>query len=196
MLMRLLRRAAYLLRRDRHARDLAEEMEFHRSLLARRSPGEDGSGGRRFGNATLAREESREVWTWRWVDDGWQDVRYALRSMRRQPGFALAAIVIVALGTGATTCVFGLFDALVVRSLPVERPQRLVWFGSPAFSYPVFRMVQSRMPVFEGMFGWNLDRAYVDWSGTGGGLAPADVLEATGEFFPTLRVRAAVGPPF
>jgi putative ABC transport system permease protein len=196
MLMRLLRRASYLLRRDRHARDLAEEMEFHRSLLARRSLGEGGSGGPAFGNVTLAREDARAVWIWRWADDAWQDARYAARSMLRQPAFAAAAIAIVALGTGATTCVFGLFDALVVKSLPVERPQRLVWFGSPAFSYPVFRTVQSRMPVFEGMFGWNLDRAYVDWNGAGGDLAPADVLEATGEFFPTLRVRAALGRTF
>ena len=184
--MRFLRRIQYLFRQRQLEADLLEEMDFHRSI----------AGGRRFGNVTLAREDARSVWIWRWVEDAWQDARYTVRAMLRQPIFAAAAMAIVALGTGATTCVFGLFDALVVKSLPVERPQRLVWFGSPAFSYPVFRLVQSRMPVFEGMFGWNLDRVYVDWNGTGADLAPVDVLEATGEFFPTLRVRAAVGRTF
>ena len=61
-----------------------------------------------------------------------RDIRYALRSMRRQPGFALAAIVIVALGASAATCVFGLLDVLVIRSLPVEHPERLVWLEKPA----------------------------------------------------------------
>jgi predicted permease len=196
MVMRLLRRVRYLLSRNRHERDLAEEMDFHRSMLARRSLGEGRTGGPAFGNATLAREDARAVWIWRWAEEAWQDVRYALRSMRRQPAFATSAVAIIALGIGATTCVFGLLDALVVRTLPVPSPQRLVWFSSPAFSYPVFREVQGRMPVFDGIFGWTIDRAYVDWSGASGELAPADVLEATGEFFSTLGVRAAAGRTF
>ena len=52
--------------------------------------------------------------------------------MRRQPAFAAAAMAIVALGIGAASCVFGVLDALVVRSLPLERPKQLVWFGSRA----------------------------------------------------------------
>lgn len=196
MVMRLLRRIGYLLTRNRHERDLAEEMDFHRSMLARRSAGEGETGGATFGNVMLAREDARAVWIWRWAEEAWQDVRYAGRSVRRQPAFATSAIAIIALGIGATTCVFGLLDALVVKSLPVPNPQRLVWFSSPAFSYPVFREVQTRIPVFEGIFGWNVDRAYVDWSGGSGELAPADVLEATGEFFPTLGVAAAAGRMF
>ena len=74
MLMRLLRRAHYWLRHRRHAADLDEEMDFHRSMLARRSPG-DGGSGRAFGNATLAREDARSVWMWRWVEEAWQDAR-------------------------------------------------------------------------------------------------------------------------
>jgi putative ABC transport system permease protein len=184
--MRLFRRILCLIRWRRHEADLAEEMAFHRSL----------SGDRPFGNATLALEDARAIWIWRWAEEAWRDVRYAVRSMRRQPGFAVAGIGIIALGMGATTCVFGLLDALMVKSLPVEDPQRLVWFGSPAFSYPVFQRARAQMPVFDGIFGWSVDRAYVDWSGTPDGLAPADVLEATGEFFSTLRVRAAVGRAF
>jgi len=149
-----------------------------------------------MGNVTLAREDARAVWIWRWIDEAWQDARYALRSMARQPGFAAIAIVIVALGAGAATTVFGLLDALVMRSLPVERPDRLVWFRSPAFSYPVYREVKARMTVFDGVFGWNVDRAHVDWTGRDGELLPADVLEVTGEFFPTLRVQPVIGRAF
>ena len=171
-------------------------MAFHRALLARRSRGEDGNGARAFGNAALALEDARAVWIWRWAEDAWQDARYTVRSMRRQPAFAAGAIVIVALGTGATTCVFGLLDALVVRSLPVERPDRLVWFRDPAFSYPIFANVHDNPPIFDGVFGWNIDRAYVDWSRSGAEMVPADVLETTAEFFTTLRVKAALGRTF
>jgi predicted permease len=184
--MRLVRRILYLMRQDRHAAELAEEIEFHRSL----------TGGPAFGNATLAREDARAVWIWRWADEAWQDVRYTVRSMRRQPGFSAAAIAILALGMGATICVFGLLDALTLRSLPVDRPDRLVYFSQPSFSYPIFREVRGRMPVFEGVFGWNIDRAYVNWSGQAAEPAPADVLETTGEFFTTLRVSAAIGRTF
>src|SRR5687768_13896660 len=139
--MRLIRRILYLFRQRQHEADLAEEMEFHRWQLARRSLGEGG-----FGNATLAREDARGVWISSWLESVWQDVRYAARSIMRQPAFAVSAIAIVALGTGATTGVFGLLDGLVVRSLPVEQPHRLVWFRSPSFSYPVFMQVQERLP--------------------------------------------------
>jgi putative ABC transport system permease protein len=185
-MLRLLRRILYVVRQRRLERELVEEMEFHRSL----------SGARAFGNATLAREDARSIWTFRWAEDAWQDARYAVRSMVRQPGFTLAALAIVALGTGAATCAFGLLDALVMRSLPVERPDRLVWFRDPAFSHPIFTQVRDRLPVFDGLFAWNIDRVYVDWRGSGGELLPADLLEASAEFFPTLRVQAAVGRTF
>ena len=186
MLLRFFRRLHYLLNRRRYEAELAEEMAFHRAL----------TDGRTFGNATLAREDARDTWTWRWLEQAAQDTRHAVRSMWRNPAFALIVITIVAVGTGAATCVFALLDALVIRSLPVDRPERLVWLEKPAFSYPVFREVQARTPVFDNSFGWNIDRAHVDWSGRRGELLPTDVLEVTSGFFPTLRVRPAVGRAF
>lgn len=128
-----------------------------------------------------------------WLESVWQDVRYACRALARQPSFAAAVIAIVALGSGAATSVFVLLDALVVKSLPVQRAERLVWLENPSFSYPIFSELQARLPVFDGVFAWNIARTYVDWTGEGGALAPADVLEVTGGFFPTLRVGAAAG---
>ena len=186
MLLRFVRRLHYLLNRRRYEAELAEEMALHREM----------TGGRAFGNATLAREDAREAWTWRRLEEAAQDARYAVRSMRRNPAFALVVITIVAVGSGAATCIFGLLDTLVIRSLPVERPDRLVFLDKPSFSYPIFREVQARTPVFADSFGWNIDRAHVDWSGARGELLPADVLEVTSGFFSTLKVRPALGRVF
>src|SRR6478672_8533061 len=122
--MRFLRRLHYWLDARRRAADLQEEMAFHRAMLARRNHREGGSGGRAFGNATLAAEEARRVWLPQFADSLRQDVAYAVRSLARQPLFAVVAIGIVAIGTGATTSVFGLLDPLLVRPLPVDRPDR------------------------------------------------------------------------
>jgi hypothetical protein len=127
MLARFLRRIVHLARFRQHARDLEEELALHRALAGRRS----------MGNETLAREDARTIWIGRGLDEAAQDARFAVRTMVRQPVFALCAIAIVALGVGGATCVFGLLDTLVIRSLPVERPERLVWLRSPAFSNPI-----------------------------------------------------------
>src|SRR5438046_430797 len=133
MLARMFRRLAHWWHRDRREAELHEEMAFHRAMLARQRDGD--GGGRSFGNITLAREDARNVWTWRWLEQAGQDARWTARSMRRQPVFAAAAMAIVALGIGAASCVVGVLDALVGRSLPVERPGRLVRFGRPGFAY-------------------------------------------------------------
>ena len=191
---RLIRRLQYVWRHRQHQAELDEEMALHREMLGR-SNGGRAAGAKAFGNMTLAREDARGVWIAPWLESIGQDLVYSVRSLRRQPVFAICAIAIVALGTGAVTGVFGLLDHLVVRSLPVHRPDRLVWFQSPSFSYPIFRHVQERVPVFEGFFGWNLERAYVDFSGNGD-LIARDLLEATPGFFPTLGVKAAIGRTF
>ncbi len=130
-----------------------------------------------------------------WLESVWQDVRYACRALGRQPSFGAAVIAIVALGSGAATSVFVLLDALMVKSLPVERADRLVWLENPSFSYPIFTELQARLSVLDGVFGWNIARAYVDWTDEGGDPAPADVLEVTAGFLPTLRVGAVAGRP-
>src|SRR6185369_15316520 len=80
---------------------------------------------RRLGNLVLARDQARDVDTFRWLGDVGQDVRYAVRQLRRNPGFAVAATLTLALGIGTTTAVFSLVDAVVLRPLSYADSSRL-----------------------------------------------------------------------
>jgi len=81
---------------------------------------------RRLGNLTLASEQARDVDTIRWIADLGQDVRYALRQLQRDPGFALAAILTLAFGIGAITSIFSVVDTVILRPLSYADARRLV----------------------------------------------------------------------
>jgi predicted permease len=197
----LLRRLAYWFRPDDIDADLAEELEFHRAMAQERLeqhgvPAMEAvhASRRALGNVTLAREEARAVWIWPWLDSVRKDVAYAVRAQRRNPTFSAAVILVTALGVGATTSVFALLDGLVLKPLPVRAPHRLVYFGSPSFSYPIFSEVRQRSgDIFSSLFAWNLESVNIDWNGQ---LEPAEVLMASGDFYSTLGVQATVGRTF
>ena len=109
-------------RRDRLEAELREELEFHRAQVERdaRAAGGDTAESawaarRRLGNVTRVREESRDRWSVPWLDHLQQDVRYAIRGLRRSPGFALSAIITLGLGIGANAAMFGVIDRLMLR---------------------------------------------------------------------------------
>src|SRR3984885_3487088 len=130
--VRLLRKIAVLLRGQAFDRDLQEEMAFHREQAAKQFEA-DGvtpeaaryAAMRQFGNPTLLQERSHEVVGFRF-ETVLQDLRFALRQLRRSPGLALTAILVLALGIGASTAIFAFVDAVLIQPLPYASPNQLV----------------------------------------------------------------------
>src|SRR2546421_4971313 len=79
---------------------------------------------RKLGNTTLIREEIYRMNTIGVLETIWQDLRYGVRLLRLNPAFAIVAVLSLALGVGANTAIFGLLDALLIRTLPVARPEQ------------------------------------------------------------------------
>ena len=153
------------LRRKRKDRDLEEEIASHFNM-AEQDRGRDAAR-REFGNVGLVKEATREMWGWASWERFWQDVRYALRVLRRNPAYTLTAVLSLALGIGANTAIFSLIDAIMLKSLPVKDPQELVLLGDPTavssvsegsggnnrlFSYPFYKRFREQNRVFTDLY--------------------------------------------
>lgn len=128
----VLKKIAILFRRSRFDSELQEEMAFHREQAQREfeANGMDPEAARlaalrQFGNATRLKERSHEVVGFR-VETVLQDLRFALRQLRKNPVFAATSILILGLGIGASVAIFGFVDAALIRPLPYANPNRLV----------------------------------------------------------------------
>jgi predicted permease len=116
-----------------HDRDLMKEIDEHRKMAERAErtgglPNDDArfAAARALGNTTLSREAARAVWLAPWIESLWQDVRYALRVLRRNPVFAGTAIAALAFGVSLNVSLFTVFDAAVLRPWLVPQSQRVV----------------------------------------------------------------------
>jgi hypothetical protein len=79
-----------------------------------------------FGNIALAKEDTRAVWTRLWLERLRQDIRFAVRMLRRNPGFSAVTLIVLAMGIGATTAMFSIVNSVLFRPLPFREPDRLV----------------------------------------------------------------------
>jgi putative ABC transport system permease protein len=199
MIARFVRKIRALVRRGTLDRELAEEIETHRALLEQ-------SAGRHaaqklMGNITLAREDSREMWAFRQLDWIAQDVRHALRGLRRSPVFTAMAIASLALGIGANTAIFSFVNAILLRRLPVPEPERLVTFGEiyrgqragAVWNMPAVDELAKRASAFDGVFGW-FSKAVSFSTGDTPEWVNGEIV--TGQYFRTLKVRPAIGRLF
>ena len=135
-----------------------------------------------------------------------QDIRYALRQLRKSPGFTLTVIVTLALGIGANAAVFTLFDQVLLRMLPVERPKELVRFewtgafsGSASsfggdttnyFSYPMYKDLRDQNQVFQGILAADKTGVGISWHNQ---AENEDAEVVTGNYFQLLGLQPAAG---
>ena len=206
-LLRMWRRLMFIFRRDRMDQDLAEEMRLHLEMKTQEKK-EAGlseerarqAASRDFGNAVLLKEVSREMWGWTSAESIAKDVRYGLRMLAKNPGFSTMAVVTLALGIGASTAIFSIVHAVVIRPLPFEHPEQLVtlWktdrqFSQTPVSGPDFLDWAKQNDVFSALAAG----AIYDPALTGaGGAEHLYGIQVTPEFFKVLGIEPAKGRAF
>ena len=197
------RRFTNLLRSSRVSADIDREMAFHMNELAddlvargMSEPAARMEARRRFGNPSTQKERTRDVDIMTWLESLGADVRYALRALRASPAFALVTIISLGLGIGANTAIFSLINAVVLRTLPVVRPEELIQVTmgqseeSGVFTNPIWEQIRDRQDAFSGVF------AYGDnWFNltSGGEVRRAFGNWVSGDYFSTLGVQPALG---
>jgi macrolide transport system ATP-binding/permease protein len=205
-LIRFFRKIGILIRREKFNSDLDEEMSFHRNQVEETFAA-DGmapqaahdAAARQFGNATRLKEQSHEMVGFR-IESTVQDFRFAVRQLRKNPGFAVTAILILALGIGVSVAIFAFVDAALIKPLPYRNPARLVgvYESIPScprcnLSYPDYLDWKKSGRVFS---------AFDVWTGTGfllstpSGGQPVTGLRVTSGFFHTLGVAPLLGRDF
>src|SRR5262249_28976309 len=160
---------------------------------------------RKLGNTARVREEIYDMNSIELVDSVWRDLKHGLRLLRLNPGFAVIAILSLALGVGANTAIFQLLDAVRIRTLPVADPSGLVevridnakggrsgQFASrrPMLTNPQFEQIRDHQPALSGLAAWSSTRFQM---ATRGEARNAIGMLVNGEFFSTLGVTPLIG---
>ena len=215
---RQLAKLGALFRQRKPVDDLAEEIRSHLrmeeqvNLEAGMPPDEAHYAAlRRFGNVTLTQEKSREMWRWNSLEALWQDLRYGLRQLRKNPGFTVVAVITLALGIGANTTIFSLANAVFFRSFPFPDADRLAFLWQEnlrtgetegAVSYPNYADWRAQSRTFEDMAFITFGKQILTGSGgftiVKGPNGPDRVPAATvsSNFFSVLGVNPLLGRGF
>jgi predicted permease len=142
----LVRRLRALGRSGELERELDEEMQLHVEMRRNRLQAEGlsrdeshAAARRRFGNSLRLREEGVDAWGWRWLEQLGQDVRFAVRTLRKSPAFSATVVLTLTLATGATTSIFSIVYGVLLRPLPFANPDRLVQVYGRNFTSDVGR---------------------------------------------------------
>jgi predicted permease len=187
----LLRRLYYMLNRRRLDDELAEEMAAHREMAEQH-------GSMPLGDTLRLREEARDAWGFVWVDRFGQDVRYALRGMRSSPGFTITAVLVLAVGIGATVAAFSAVNMVALRPLPVRDPDSIVRFERFAperraseVPYPAVAFYREHSRLLSAVLAMTASRLTVDDA-----AEPVSAFFVTANFFSELGGRASQGTLF
>jgi predicted permease len=201
-----LRKLRILLSRDKFNRELDEEMAFHRGHAQQEfqaaglpSQAAQHAVRRQFGNETLLKEKTHEVVGFR-MESVWQDFRFALRQLHKNPGFACVAILVLTLGVAASAAIFSFVDAALIKPLPYQNPSRLVGvYESATFcprcnlSFQDYLDWKKDNKVFSSFDAWGW-ASYLWKSASGVEAIPA--ARVAGGFFSTLGTKPALGRIF
>jgi len=208
---RLLRFAAKVrgfLRRQQRDAEFEGEIQEHLQMLAERfvaqgMPRKEAAAAarRQFGNTTLVREEHGELQTFPSIEALWQDLRFAIRTLRKSPGFTTVAVLTLALGIGANTAIFSVVQGVVFAPLPYREPDRLVmvWLNNfnlksiTSLSYADFLDWQSGARAFEKMGAYAGRDFDLSSPGTPEHLQGREI---SADFLATLGVQPALGREF
>ena len=195
-----------LMRRRRFRNELNEEMEFHRAQAEHEFVSEGMTlqearyaAMRRFGNATRLREQSEEVVGFR-METVVQDLGFALRQLKKNPGFGVMAVLILALGMGVSVAIFGFVDAALIQPLPYAQSDRLLDVTESAVAIPHADLSR---PDYEDWKRMNISLSALDvYTGqgyllhTGGVTVPAPGMRVSDGFLRTLGVKPILGRDF
>ena len=206
---RFLLRLRAFFRNGRAERDLGREISAHLQLLEDRFVAEGMSAEearyaarRRFGNIAHHQDLTRDMWTFPSLDSVRQDVRYAVRTLRRAPAFSAIAIGVLALGIAGNTAMFSLMDAVRLRALPYADSEQLVVLWGNVMrakverrggSYPDFLDWRAQATSFEDMAVFDETRMTLSGSGDASRIL---VEMVSASYFPLLRATPSVGRTF
>src|SRR5215469_6441714 len=194
-----------LVRRRRLEQDLDDEMAFHLAMRQQKlrtqglSANDAGDASKRaFGNATLLKESTRDLWTFQWLEHLRQDLRYGIRSLRKTPALTTVVVLSLALGIGANTAIFSLIDSVILRMLPIQKPEELflVLTQRPhrepdgGYSNALWEAIRDQQDVFSSTLAWSS----VQFNLSQGGAAKlVNGIFVSGDYFNTLGITPAAG---